>query len=614
MRLVRDDGRPVRRRRRRDLRKRAHRAGDSDQQAGAGQGHHRRRPQGHHPGVRRPHRAPPRRHLARLLRGTRRGHPRRPCAGAARGRQDRTCSAPRLHHGEPLRPLPGIERPSPGSCGASSRGGDRRAGVGRSGSPDAREAFIRGLPKAELHLHIEGTLEPELMLSLGAPQRRARALRRRRRGARRLPRSPTCSSFLEPLLPRAWPCSARERDFFELTEAYLEPRRTPTACATSRSSSTRRAHLGRGVSFDEVVTGISGGARRTASATSASPSRLIMCFLRDESRARRPRRARTRRCRQRRRDRRRRSRLGRASAIRRASSPRSSRAARDAGFAAVAHAGEEGPAGLHRRGARRAARGSHRPRRARRSTTRRSSRRLRRERVPLTMCPLSNLRLGVVGSLAEHPLKRLLDAGVAVTVNSDDPAYFGGYLVDNYLAATATLGLTRADIATLARNSITGSLLPGSAPDGAARRDRRLRDRGERVGERRAGEGQRRAGAGRRGQDCEHRPRGLLAATRFSVGARRAYPSGHAPARDTGQSITTPRFCAALVEYHEERRHLELGARHAARPGQLRTLRRRPARRGAPEGDRSLGSRAADRTCGGSTATSSWDASPSATG
>ena len=70
--------------------------------------------------------------------------------------------------------------------------------------------------------------------------------------------------------------------------------------------------------------------------------------------------------------------------------------------------------------------------------------RLRDERVTLTMCPLSNLRLGVVGALAEHPLKRLLDAGVAVTVNSDDPAYFGGYLVDNYLAAAAALGLTRA--------------------------------------------------------------------------------------------------------------------------------------------------------------------------
>ena len=84
---------------------------------------------------------------------------------------------------------------------------------------------------------------------------------------------------------------------------------------------------------------------------------------------------------------------------------------------------------------------------------------LARERVPLTMCPLSNLYLRVVGSLEQHPLKRLLDAGVRVTVNSDDPAYFCGYLVDNYLAAQRALRLTPSDIRTLARNSIEASLL-----------------------------------------------------------------------------------------------------------------------------------------------------------
>ena len=88
--------------------------------------------------------------------------------------------------------------------------------------------------------------------------------------------------------------------------------------------------------------------------------------------------------------------------------------------------------------------------------------RLARERIALTMCPLSNLRLGVVSSLADHPLKRLLDAGVPVTVNSDDPAYFGGYLVDNYLAIAEALHLERSDLAALARNSIAGSLLPAA--------------------------------------------------------------------------------------------------------------------------------------------------------
>ncbi len=78
------------------------------------------------------------------------------------------------------------------------------------------------------------------------------------------------------------------------------------------------------------------------------------------------------------------------------------------------------------------------------------------------MCPLSNQELQVTPDLAQHPLKRLLDAGVVVTVNSDDPAYFGGYLADNYAAAQRALGLSRADLAALARNSITASWLPAA--------------------------------------------------------------------------------------------------------------------------------------------------------
>ena len=77
------------------------------------------------------------------------------------------------------------------------------------------------------------------------------------------------------------------------------------------------------------------------------------------------------------------------------------------------------------------------------------------------MCPLSNLELQVTPDLSTHPLKKLLDAGLVVTVNSDDPAYFGGYLLDNYVAVQEALGLSHADLARLARNSITASLLPG---------------------------------------------------------------------------------------------------------------------------------------------------------
>ena len=85
--------------------------------------------------------------------------------------------------------------------------------------------------------------------------------------------------------------------------------------------------------------------------------------------------------------------------------------------------------------------------------------RLIREQIPLTVCPLSNVRLRVFDRMEDHNLKRLLEAGVRVTVNSDDPAYFGGYLLENYLAVQRALGLTRAEIMTLARNSIEASFL-----------------------------------------------------------------------------------------------------------------------------------------------------------
>ncbi len=132
--------------------------------------------------------------------------------------------------------------------------------------------------------------------------------------------------------------------------------------------------------------------------------------------------------------------------------------ARAEGLVAVAHAGEEGPPEYVREAldtlhVRRIDHGV--------SVAEDASlmERLRRERIPLTMCPLSNVKLGVVRRLEEHPLKRLLDAGLVVTVNSDDPAYFGGYLVDNLVAAQKALGLRRRDLVQLARNSFEASLL-----------------------------------------------------------------------------------------------------------------------------------------------------------
>jgi adenosine deaminase len=134
------------------------------------------------------------------------------------------------------------------------------------------------------------------------------------------------------------------------------------------------------------------------------------------------------------------------------------RRARDAGFFLTAHAGEEGPPGyvweaLDVLGVARIDHGNH-------SVEDDSLMgRLARDQVPLTMCPLSNLRLRVVDDLAHHPLRRLMDRGIIVTVNSDDPAYFGGYVNQNYLAISAALGLERDDVAAIVRNGIRASLM-----------------------------------------------------------------------------------------------------------------------------------------------------------
>ncbi len=93
--------------------------------------------------------------------------------------------------------------------------------------------------------------------------------------------------------------------------------------------------------------------------------------------------------------------------------------------------------------------------------------RLARDQVPLTMCPLSNLRLRVIDDLMHHPLRRMMDKGLIVTVNSDDPAYFGGYVNENYLAVSEALGLRREEIATIVRNGIKASLMTMSEKDQA---------------------------------------------------------------------------------------------------------------------------------------------------
>lgn len=313
-------------------------------------------------------------------------------------------------------------------------------------------AFLHGLPKVELHLHIEGTLEPELMFRLA-----------RRNGVtlpwasaddvRRAYVFQNLQSFLDLYYAG---CSAlvREEDFYDLTWAYL----TRAAAQNVRHTEIffdPQTHTSRGVPFEAVVGGIHRAlddGRRRLGISSA----LIMCFLRHLS----PEAAMDT--------------LEQALPFKDrivavgldstevGNPPERFRGvfdrARAEGFRAVAHAGEEGPPEYiwQALDLLRASRIDHG---VRCIEDPRLVRRLAEEQVPLTVCPLSNVKLRVFPAMAEHNLKRLLDLGLCVTVNSDDPAYFAGYIEENFHAVREALGLTRDDIVRLARNGVQGAFL-----------------------------------------------------------------------------------------------------------------------------------------------------------
>ena len=317
----------------------------------------------------------------------------------------------------------------------------------------AMDAFIRDIPKAELHVHIEGTLEPEMLLELGARNGVALPCASAEE-CRAAYRFNDLQHFLH-LYYAGVEVLVTERDFYELTTAYLR-RAHADGARHVEVFFDPQSHTPRGVPFAVVVEGIR-GALVDAERQLGVSSRLIMCFLRDHSAASamvtletaRPYRHVI-------------AGVGLDSAEV-GHPPRKFedvfRVARDAGFLTVAHAGEEGPAEYITEAldVLKVARIDHGVRAIDDPDL---QRRLAREQTPLTMCPLSNLELQVTPDLAQHPLKRLLDAGLHVTVNSDDPAYFDGYLAANYAAAQRALDLTRDDIAALARNSITASWLP----------------------------------------------------------------------------------------------------------------------------------------------------------
>jgi adenosine deaminase len=325
-------------------------------------------------------------------------------------------------------------------------------GTATQGEP-VLEAFIGGIPKAELHLHIEGTLEPEMMLEMAARNDVATPFASAAE-ARAAYRFNDLCHFLR-LFYEGVAVLRHERDFFELTAAYAR-RVHADGARHVEVFFDPQSHLPRGVPFAGVVGGIA-AALDEAERELGLSWHLIMCFLRDQSVE------------------------SAMDALEQALPYRDTiigvgldsaevgfppsmftevfARARDAGFVCMAHAGEEGPAeyvaeALDLLHVVRVDHGDHA------IDDPALMERLVREQIPLTMCPLSNLELQVTPDLAKHPLKRMLDAGVCVTINSDDPAYFDGYLAANYLAAQRALDLSAADIRTLARNSIVASLLP----------------------------------------------------------------------------------------------------------------------------------------------------------
>jgi adenosine deaminase len=328
------------------------------------------------------------------------------------------------------------------------------------------------LPTAELHVHVEGTLEPELAFRLAARN----GVRLRHASLAEL-RAAYAFADLQSFLDLYYELAEvlrQPQDFTDLAEAYLA-RAAAQGVRHAEVFVDPQAHLARGVPLEVVMDGLA-AAFDGAEARHGVSARLIACFLRDrdpaEAEALLPRLLPWRGLL-----------VGVGLDSAEVGRPpelfaRVFARAADEGLHRVAHAGEEGPpayvtAALDRLGVERVDHG------IRSLEDAGLVARLREERVPLTVCPLSNVALRCVPDLGAHPLRRMLDAGLAVTVNSDDPAYFGGDLHDNTAAVTAALGLSPADRRRLAENSFRASFLP---EDDVRRHLAAVADAAERAG------------------------------------------------------------------------------------------------------------------------------------
>jgi len=316
-------------------------------------------------------------------------------------------------------------------------------------------AFIDQLPKAELHIHIEGSLEPELMFALarrnGVPlvYQSVDELRRAYSFTR-------LQDFLD-LYYQGMSVLRTAQDFYDLAWAYLTRVHEQNVRYVEMFFDPQ-GHTARGIAFSVVIDGL----RRAlvdAERDLGVQARLIMCFLRhlDEVDAERtldqalPHKADI---------------IGVGLDSSEVGHPPSKfktvfRRARQEGFKLVAHAGEEGPPGyvweaLDLLGVDRIDHGN------RSLEDPALVARLARDRMALTVCPLSNLRLCVVDDLRRHPLRRMIEAGLFVTLNSDDPAYFGGYMSENFRAIQSGLALGESELRTIARNGFDASFMPAA--------------------------------------------------------------------------------------------------------------------------------------------------------
>lgn len=314
------------------------------------------------------------------------------------------------------------------------------------------EDFIKNIPKAELHLHIEGTFEPELMFEI-AQRNKINIKYKSIEELKQAYNFSNLQDFLDIYYEGA-NVLINEQDFYDLTWAYLQKVHSQNLIHTEIFFDPQ-THTDRGIPFDVVISGID-RALKDANEKLGISSKLIMSFLRH---------------------------LDEASAFKTlqqslnykhlitavgldssekgnppAKFERVFEQARKEGFITVAHAGEEGPPEyiwetLKLLKVTRIDHGNNCLKDENLVNY------LVENKIPLTVCPLSNLELKVVTDLTKHPLKIMMDKGLFVTINSDDPAYFGGYINENYLATAKALNLSKKDIVELAKNSIKASFL-----------------------------------------------------------------------------------------------------------------------------------------------------------